>query len=157
MEINGIAHVQLTVNDLQRCMPFYEDVMGFMGMRAVVKAPNFLYMIGGRTAGAITRSSAENRARSHGFDQRRIGLHHLCFRARSREDVDELYRFLVERNVAIVHAPEAGSFAPGYYSVLFEDPDGIRLEVNYVPGKGLFADDRELPQNSMPGYEHYPT
>ena len=24
----------------------------------------------------------------------------------------------------------------GYYFVLFEDPDRIRLEVNYVPGKG---------------------
>ncbi len=26
---------------------------------------------------------------------------------------------------------------PGYYSVLFEDLDGIRLEVNHVPGKGV--------------------
>ena len=26
------------------------------------------------------------------------------------------------------------------YYVLFEDPDGIRLEVNHVPGKGVFAD-----------------
>ena len=39
----------------------------------------------------------------------------------------------------IVHAPEDGPWAPGYYSVLFEDPDGIRLEVNHVPGKGLLA------------------
>ncbi len=36
-----------------------------------------------------------------------------------------------------MHAPEEGVWAPGYYSVLFEDPDGIRLEVNFVPGKGL--------------------
>jgi hypothetical protein len=27
----------------------------------------------------------------------------------------------------------------GYYSVLFEDPDGIRLEINHVPGKGLLT------------------
>lgn len=27
MEINGIAHIQLTVNDLQRAMPFYEEVL----------------------------------------------------------------------------------------------------------------------------------
>jgi hypothetical protein len=26
---------------------------------------------------------------------------------------------------------------PGYYSVLLEDPDGIRREMNYVPGKGI--------------------
>jgi catechol 2,3-dioxygenase-like lactoylglutathione lyase family enzyme len=154
MEINGIAHVQLTVNDLQRCMPFYERVLGFMGMRAVVKAPNFLYMIGGRTAIAITRSSEQNR--EHGFDQRRIGLHHVCFRARSREDIDELYKFLLVHGAAIVHPPKDGSFAPGYYSILFEDPEGIRLEVNFVPGKGLFQQMAELPLTTMPGFEHYP-
>ena len=38
----------------------------------------------------------------------------------------------------VVHAPQVDAFAPGYYSVLFEDPDGIRLEVNHVPGRGLF-------------------
>ena len=61
MEINGIAHIQLTVNDLARAMPFYEEVLAFMGMKAVVKNPEFLYMIGGRTAVAITRCSPENR------------------------------------------------------------------------------------------------
>ena len=50
MEINGIAHIQLTVNDLQRALPFYEEVLAFMGMQAVVRNPDFLYMIGGRTA-----------------------------------------------------------------------------------------------------------
>ena len=134
MEINGIAHLQLTVNDLQRAMLFYEEVLAFMGMQAVVKNPEFLYMIGGRTAVAITRSSAENRDAV--FDQRRIGLHHVCFRARSREDVDALHVFLRERGVRIVHPPEEGTWAPGYYSVLFEDPDGIRVEANFVPGKG---------------------
>ena len=33
------------------------------------------------------------------------------------------------------------TLAPGYYSVLFEDPDGIRLEVCFVPGAGLLGDD----------------
>ena len=30
-------------------------------------------------------------------------------------------------------------WAPGYYSLLYEDPDGIRLELNHVPGKVLLA------------------
>jgi len=154
IEINGIAHIQLTVNDLQRAMPFYEDVLGFMGMKAVVKAPNGLYMIGGRTAVAVTRSSEANR--KDNFDQRRIGLHHLCFRARSKEEIDSLYAFLVQRGVRIVHPPEDGSWAPGYYSMLFEDPEGIRLEVNFVPGKGHFEHPEELPLKTMPGYENYP-
>ena len=45
------------------------------------------------------------------------------------------------RLAKIVHPPEEGQWAPGYYSVLFEDPDGIRLELNFVPGKGLLADE----------------
>lgn len=28
-------------------------------------------------------------------------------------------------------------------SILFEDPDGIRLEINHVPGKGLLADEKK--------------
>jgi hypothetical protein len=36
----------------------------------------------------------------------------------------------------IVHPPQEDGYAPGYYSVLVEDPDGIRLEANHVPGKG---------------------
>jgi hypothetical protein len=40
----------------------------------------------------------------------------------------------------IVRGPMDGTWAPGYYYVLFEDPDGIRLEVNFVPGAGLLAE-----------------
>jgi catechol 2,3-dioxygenase-like lactoylglutathione lyase family enzyme len=154
MEINGIAHVHLTVNDLQRAIPFYEDILGFMGLTAVAKAANGLYMVGGRTAVAITRASEVNRQVA--FDQRRIGLHHICFRARSPEDIDSLHAFLVRKGVKIVHPPEPGSWAPGYHSVLFEDPEGIRLEVNFVPGKGHFEHPAELPLKSLPGYENYP-
>ena len=57
-----------------------------------------------------------------------------------------------ELEAHIVHPPEDGSrFAPGYYSVLFEDPDGIRVEVNHVPGKGhLGAGGRLGPGGSGP-------
>ena len=47
-------------------------------------------------------------------------------------------------NATIVRGPLEGSWAPGYYYVLFEDPDGIRLEVNFVPGAGLLAEGTEF-------------
>jgi hypothetical protein len=28
--------------------------------------------------------------------------------------------------------------------VLFEDPDGIRLEINHVPGQGVLAEDQSF-------------
>ena len=54
-----------------------------------------------------------------------------------REDIDELHRFIVGIGARIVHPPEDAPWVPDYYSVLFEDPDGIRIEANFVPGKGV--------------------
>jgi catechol 2,3-dioxygenase-like lactoylglutathione lyase family enzyme len=137
VEINGIAHVMLTVSDFEACLPFYERLLPFLGLRPVFQTDGYLYCVGGRTAVGIVRG--DERHRRERFVQQRIGLHHVCFRARERADVDALHTFLIEIGAHIVHPPEEGAWAPGYYSLLFEDPDGIRLEMNHVPGKGLLA------------------
>jgi catechol 2,3-dioxygenase-like lactoylglutathione lyase family enzyme len=108
-----------------------------LGLKPVMEFDGFYYCVGARTGVAISEAAPEHA--SERFVQRRIGLHHFCFRARERADVDRVHEFLIEIGAKIVHAPEDGPWAPGYYSVLFEDPDGIRLEVNHVPGKGLLA------------------
>ncbi len=138
VEINGIAHVVLTVSNFETSATFYEKLLPFLGMKKVFKGDEFLYYLGGRTGLAI--SQCEERYRHERFVQRRVGLHHLCFRARQRSDVDGFYGFLQELGAKIVHAPEEGAWVPGYYSVLFEDPDGIRLEMNHVPGQGVLAE-----------------
>jgi catechol 2,3-dioxygenase-like lactoylglutathione lyase family enzyme len=136
VEMNGIAHIQLTVNDPEACLPFWERLGHFLGMRTLIRNNQVVYCIGSRT-GILVRAAPAGRD-GGAFDPWRAGLHHFCFRARSREDVDAVHRFLVDELAArIVHPPEEGDeFAPGYYSVLFEDPDGIRVEVNHVPGRG---------------------
>ena len=96
-----------------------------------------------RTGVGIRRASAEHEGTP--FDPYRSGLHHVCFRARSREDVDRIHDFAVEIGAYIVHPPREDDWAIGYYSVLFEDPGGLRLEVNFVPGKGNLDPSVELP------------
>jgi catechol 2,3-dioxygenase-like lactoylglutathione lyase family enzyme len=137
VEINGVAHVMLTVSRFDVCKPFYAELLRFLGLKTVIDTDGWLYCVGGRTAVGIMQ--AEERHREERFVQFRIGLHHVCFRVRERADVDTIHDFLVRIGAKIIHPPEEGSWAPGYYSVLFEDPDGIRLEVNHVPGKGLLA------------------
>ncbi len=138
MEINGVAHVMLTVSNYEACVPFYEKLLPFLGLTHVVrKTDSQFYCIGGRTGLGLHR--ADPRFAGERFTQQRVGLHHVCLRARERKDIDELYQFLRALGAKIVHPPEEGSWAPGYYSILFEDPDGIRLEVNHIPGKGLLA------------------
>jgi catechol 2,3-dioxygenase-like lactoylglutathione lyase family enzyme len=139
VELNGIAHIQLTVNDPDRCCPFWEKLCHFFEMKTLIKGEGIVYCIGSRTGILVRGAPPDKRDRT--FDQDRPGLHHLCFRARERGQIDEIYEFVRgELDAKIVHPPEEGKqFAPGYYSVLFEDPDGIRVEVNYVPGKGHFG------------------
>jgi catechol 2,3-dioxygenase-like lactoylglutathione lyase family enzyme len=137
MEINGIAHIFLTVSNYEACAAFYEPLLQFLGMKTVLKAEGYLYCVGGRTAVGIT--AADPRHRGERFVQQRIGLHHLCVRARERADVDACYAFVQQLGATIIHPPEEGPWAPGYYSLLFEDPDGVRLEINHVPGKGLLT------------------
>jgi len=137
IEINGMAHVILTTGDFPRARAFYGELLPFLGLRCVIDVADWYYCVGGRTAFGVREGAPEHRGVR--FDQGRTGLHHCCFRARSREDVDALYAFLALRGATIVHGPQEDGFAPGYYSVLFEDPDGVRLELNFVPGKGLLA------------------
>ena len=154
--VNGIAHIQLTVNDPDRCIPFWEKLCHFLEMKTLIKGEGVVYCIGSRT-GILVRGAPPEK-RDSAFDQDRAGLHHLCFRAREREDIDSIYRFLVdELDAHIVHPPEDGSdFAPGYYSVLFEDPDGIRVEVNHVPGKGHLGDGGRLGPGGQGPRDYFP-
>ena len=139
MEINGVAHVMLTVSDYEACLPFYEKLLPFLGLTFVVrKTGSQFYCIGGRTGMGIQK--AEEQYRGERFAQGRPGLHHVCLRARERSDVDAVYQFLLGIGATVIHPPDEGTWARGYYSVVFEDPDGIRLEVNHIPGKGLLAE-----------------
>ncbi len=153
MNLAGIAHIQLSVTDFARSRPFYRALCEHFEMQCQYDAPGtdgeraVLYYIGGKTGLLIRPVNPEHTTAR--FHQYKPGLHHLCFRARSREDIDGFHAFfestLAPLGGTLVQAPQEGAWAPGYYSILFEDPDGIRLEINHVPGKGNFADGVTLP------------
>ncbi|MDH5672646.1 MAG: VOC family protein [Myxococcales bacterium] len=132
---NGIAHIQLTVRDVTNSRPFYHRLLHeTLGMGIQYDHSEVFYCIGGRT-GVLIRSAAPEH-RDTPFDQQRIGLHHFCLRLRSREDVDALHASMRDFGATFVRPPEEGAWAPGYYSTLFEDPDGIRIEAVFIPGSG---------------------
>jgi catechol 2,3-dioxygenase-like lactoylglutathione lyase family enzyme len=136
MEINGIAHIFITAGDFERSRAFYAQLLPYLGLTCVADVPGVTYYcVGGRTGFGVQASADQPGAR---FVQGGVGLHHVCFRARARSEIDVAHEFLKTIGTVIVHPPREDGFAPGYYSVLFEDPDGIRLEINHVPGRGLF-------------------
>lgn len=137
MEINGVAHTFITAGDFEASVAFYRQLLPFLGLKEVAASDDLYYCVGGRTGFGVERCAPEHAGER--FVQARVGLHHHCWRAREREDVDALFAFLQRIGATIVHGPQTDPWAPGYYSVLFEDPDGVRLELNHVPGQGLFG------------------
>ena len=53
VEMNGIAHIQLTVNDPERCIPFWEKLCHFLSMKTLIKGEGVLYCRGNRTGGPL--------------------------------------------------------------------------------------------------------
>jgi catechol 2,3-dioxygenase-like lactoylglutathione lyase family enzyme len=153
VKLAGIAHIQLSVTDFPRSRAFYRALCEYFEMHCQYDVPATeteratLYYIGGKTGLLIRPVNPEHAADR--YHQYKPGLHHLCFRARSREDIDALFTFFESTLAALggklAQPPQDGPWAPGYYSLVFEDPDGIRLEVNYVPGAGNLAEGIELP------------
>ena len=152
--VNGIAHIQLTVNNPAACLPFWESLCHFLEMETLIRGEDVLYCIGSRT-GILVRGAPPDK-RDKPFDQDTAGLHHFCFRARSREDVDAIFAHVQSLGANIIHGPEDGSqFAPGYYSILFEDPDGLRVEFNHVPGQGHFGPGGRLGEDGAGPADRY--
>jgi catechol 2,3-dioxygenase-like lactoylglutathione lyase family enzyme len=108
VEVNGVAHTQLSVNRLEDCVAFYDQLMPYLGLRVVHRSDALVYWVGGRTGFAVSRADAKYANEPH--DPARPGLHHLCFRARSREHIDELHGFLQELGARMVRAPEEGPY-----------------------------------------------
>lgn len=139
IEVNGMAHVILTVSQFDEAKAFYSRLMPALGLQCVFDGSDMCYFVGARTALGIQPCDPEYAGER--FAQGRVGLHHICFRARSRDDVDQTQALLEKMGAHIVTKAKEGPWAPGYYYVLFEDPDGVRLEVNFVPGQGVLAEE----------------
>ncbi len=142
ININGMAHVILTVSQFQAARAFYSRLMPALGLECVFDSSEMCYFVGARTALGI--QPCDPKYAEERFVQGRVGLHHICFRARSREDVDATEALLKEMDAHIVSPAKDGPWAPGYYYVLCEDPDGIRVEVNFVPGQGVLAENESF-------------
>lgn len=134
MTINttSIAHVRLTVTDIDRSRQFYDSVFGWpiliempeQADAATREALSFLfggviYDLGGTLIGL--RPVATDR-----FDEDRVGLDHLAFRVGGKDELDSAADHL--DFLGITHEP-IKDIGPAYI-LEFRDPDNIALELS---------------------------
>lgn len=127
----SVAHIRLTVTDIERSREFYEAVFGWRvlfelpeGADAATRdALSFLfggviYDLGGMLVGL--RPVATDR-----FDEDRTGLDHLAFRLANKDELDSAARHLDD--IGVAHEP-VKDIGPTYI-LEFRDPDNIALEL----------------------------
>ena len=129
-DVIGFDHLYIAVSDLARSERFYDCVMGILGFRKNA------FVIGGdphvqyynRHFGYVLRPARV--ARAH--DPFSPGLHHLCWRVESIDDVAAVASALQAAGIAATDPACYPDYAPDYWATYFTDPDGLRLEVtNY--------------------------
>ncbi len=127
----GIDHIYITVSDLARSMAFYDlvfqQVLGFRRNEfALGGEPHVQYY--NQHFGYVLRPARV--AQAH--EPYAPGLHHLCLRVESVDDVQAVAAALNAAGIAATPAALHGDYAPDYWATFFTDPDGVRLEVtNY--------------------------
>jgi catechol 2,3-dioxygenase-like lactoylglutathione lyase family enzyme len=130
-----VDHIDLVVSSLERSLPFYEDLLSSWGKvydhTIEGERGEGVHYIGVPDGGVAI--GLRERQADGDFDRYRLGVHHVCFSAGSREQVDERAPWLRAQDVEIESGPKEYGYSEGYYAVFFHDPDGLKLEIAYIP------------------------
>lgn len=122
-----VHHLRLTVNDVDRSREFYTNVLGLEV--AMELPPGVLLTNGSVLVGMGPAPNPERKIENDCFDENRVGLDHLCFSVRNREELEHAVEILDERRVPHGEIKDLGP-AFGIYVLVFRDPDNIQLELS---------------------------
>jgi catechol 2,3-dioxygenase-like lactoylglutathione lyase family enzyme len=133
----GLHHLELVVSSLERSLPLYRELLeplGYTELYEVVgERGEQVWDFDGEGVGASLSLREAQSATTTPYDRYSVGLHHLAFEAESREVVDERLAWARAQGLEIENEPQEWPYVPGYYAGFFHDPDGMKLEVVYVP------------------------
>ncbi len=133
MDRPRIRHVDLVVSDLERGLAFYRGLLRPLGWdqeRVVTgeRGEPVHYLWGEDTGSVGVREAIGDRGLP--VDRYRVGMHHVCFGARTRADVDAAAQRLAGLGGRVSEGPQGyPQYYPDYYAVFGFDPDGIKIEV----------------------------
>lgn len=134
MALGSINHVALTVSELQQAEAVLEPVLRFLGYEKAEAFDGLSVWVSATVGTAINLWQASDELKDHTHRRYAPGLHHLAFNAASRTEVDNLYTLLQECDLKVLNAPAEYDYAPGYYALYFEGPDGMKFELAHIPG-----------------------
>ena len=132
-----IDHIQITVKDMSIAESFYDKFLPILGfdiknkVSAVIEAHDFHVIEYSHPILSFAITTPRKAFKNDSVHRRKPGaLHHLAFKAESRDEVDSLYLELKEIGATIVTAPKLyPEYGPDYYAVFFKDLENIKYEI----------------------------
>jgi glyoxylase I family protein len=129
----GIDHLMINCNDYAAAISFYSWLMPQIGYSQTASFDQPAPLTGWFGAGGSIWVSESAKDGRQSFSKERVGLREIAFRAENRAQIDTLATQIEAHGGKILDAPREYDYVPGYYSVFFADPDGIKLELVHVP------------------------
>lgn len=129
---SSLEHISLNVSDPKKSFPFYKALFLYFEYQIIVDAEDCLAARHEEADFWITPTDIKYAP--HGFHRKNTGLNHLAFSVSSKGDVDRFCNeFLKPHNIQTLYGsprlfPE---YTKDYYAVYFEDPDRVKIEVNF--------------------------
>lgn len=130
-------HIDLSVRDVAASKAVYGPVLEFLGYRCVKDDDEACEwdLVDEGCGASLGLRPAYPELRDVPHNGYAPGLHHLSWRAASREDVDRLHALLIEHGIPVLDPPaHYPQYSGNYYAVFFRDPDGMKLELVHAPG-----------------------
>ncbi len=126
-----LSHIEINVSDYRKSIRFYDLALKPIGWERLVCTSEFTSYCDGFSKLILSPAAAS--FVEHGFHRKRVGLNHIALYAHSKAEVDSYYDQVLIRNgiASLYQRGPAGD--DDYYSVLFEDPDRMKIELVYAP------------------------
>ncbi len=132
-----IDHIQITVKDLKVAEKFYDKFLPILGfdiqnkVTAFIEKHDFYVIEYTHDLLAFAITSPREAFKNDTINRRKPGaLHHLAFKASTRNEVDRAYEELIKIGANIVAEPRIyPEYGQNYYAVYFKDLENTKYEI----------------------------
>ncbi len=145
-----LSHIEINVSDYAKSIRFYDLVLVPLGWKRLICTNDCAAYSDGMLK--IILSPTNEKFKNIGFHRKRIGLNHIALYAAHKIEVDNYYAEVLRKNRIASLYQEGPSGDEEYYSVLFEDPDRMKIEVVFAP---RYCDESRWPNNIPSDFDPY--
>jgi catechol-2,3-dioxygenase len=125
-QFDAVAHLDLSVSDVESSARWYCDVLGLRRLRRADLENRIMIVLRHDDSGLIIGLNQHHEPAADRFDERRPGLDHVGFAVTERSQLDDWQARLAELGVA--HSPVQDAPSGTGAALVFRDPDNIQLE-----------------------------